>query len=105
MIAIWRAIYETKAHCRHFRSCNTGACSRATRSAAKRTEANKGGCSTGAEFGSGKGVGPDVPTISARHRRRGDRIASRFPPSWTVEDIGAAFVVKDGAGQTVGRSD
>jgi hypothetical protein len=27
----WRAIYETKACCRHFRSCrNTGACSRAT---------------------------------------------------------------------------
>jgi len=25
--------------------CNTGACSRATRSAAKRTEANEGGCS------------------------------------------------------------
>jgi hypothetical protein len=23
----------------------------------------------------------------------------RFPPPWTVEDIGAAFVVKDGAGQ------
>jgi hypothetical protein len=41
----WRA-YETKAGCRHFRSCNTGACSRATEwSAAKRTEANKGGCS------------------------------------------------------------
>src|SRR4029077_19863222 len=35
------AIYETKARCCHFRSCNTGACSRA----AKRTEANKGGCS------------------------------------------------------------
>src|SRR6516165_8683337 len=34
------AIYETKARCRHFRSCNTGACSRATEwSAAK--EANK----------------------------------------------------------------
>src|SRR6516164_11859124 len=45
MIAIWRAIYETKARCRHFRFCNTGACSRATRSAAKRTEANEGGCS------------------------------------------------------------
>jgi hypothetical protein len=37
MIAIWRAIHETKARCRHFRSCrNTGACSRATgRSAAE----------------------------------------------------------------------
>ncbi len=23
----------------------------------------------------------------------------RFPPPWTIEDIGAAFVVKDGAGQ------
>jgi hypothetical protein len=23
----------------------------------------------------------------------------RFPPPWTVEDIGAAFVVKDSAGQ------
>ena len=33
MIAIWRAIYETKARCRHFRSCrNTGACSRAAQS-------------------------------------------------------------------------
>jgi hypothetical protein len=28
--AIWRAIYETKARCRHFSSCNTSACSRAT---------------------------------------------------------------------------
>ena len=25
--------------------------------------------------------------------------ARRFPPPWTVEDIGAAFVVKDGTGQ------
>jgi len=25
--------------------------------------------------------------------------AHRFPPPWTVEDIGAAFVVKDSAGQ------
>jgi hypothetical protein len=40
------AIYETKARCRHFRSCNTGACSRATEwSAATRTDANNGGCS------------------------------------------------------------
>ena len=23
----------------------------------------------------------------------------RFPPPWSVEDIGAAFVVKDGAGR------
>jgi hypothetical protein len=23
----------------------------------------------------------------------------RFPPPWSVEDIGAAFVVKDGGGQ------
>jgi hypothetical protein len=23
----------------------------------------------------------------------------RYPPPWAVEDIGAAFVVKDGAGQ------
>jgi hypothetical protein len=23
----------------------------------------------------------------------------RFPPSWTIEDIGAAFVVEDGSGQ------
>ena len=36
------AIYETKAGCRRFRSCNTGACSRGTEwSAASRTEANK----------------------------------------------------------------
>ena len=26
----------------------------------------------------------------------------RFPPPWSVEDIGAAFVVKDGAGQKLG---
>jgi hypothetical protein len=26
--------------------------------------------------------------------------ARRFPPPWSVEDIGAAFVVKDGAGQS-----
>jgi len=25
--------------------------------------------------------------------------ARRFPPPWSVEDIGAAFVVKDSAGQ------
>jgi hypothetical protein len=25
--------------------------------------------------------------------------AHRFPPPWTVEDIGAAFVVKDANGQ------
>jgi hypothetical protein len=25
--------------------------------------------------------------------------ASRFPPPWSVEDIGAAFVVTDSAGQ------
>jgi hypothetical protein len=25
--------------------------------------------------------------------------ARRFPPPWTVEDIGAAFVVKDSTGQ------
>jgi hypothetical protein len=25
----------------------------------------------------------------------------RFPPPWSVEDIGAAFVVKDSAGQTL----
>ena len=27
------------------------------------------------------------------------REARRFPPPWTIEDIGAAFVVKDSAGQ------
>ena len=27
--------------------------------------------------------------------------ARRFPPPWTVEDIGAAFVVKDSADQQV----
>jgi hypothetical protein len=26
----------------------------------------------------------------------------RFPPPWSVEDIGAAFVVKDGSGQKFG---
>jgi hypothetical protein len=26
----------------------------------------------------------------------------RFPAPWTVEDIGAAFVVKDGSGQKLG---
>jgi hypothetical protein len=26
----------------------------------------------------------------------------RFPPPWSVEDIGAAFVVKDGSGQKLG---
>jgi hypothetical protein len=28
--------------------------------------------------------------------------ARRFPPPWTVEDIGAAFVVKDSSGQKLG---
>jgi hypothetical protein len=27
--------------------------------------------------------------------------ARRFPPPWTIEDIDAAFVVKDGSGQKV----
>jgi hypothetical protein len=27
----------------------------------------------------------------------------RFPPPWSVEDIGAAFVVKDNAGQKLGH--
>ena len=27
----------------------------------------------------------------------------RFPPPWTIEDIGAAFVVTDSAGQTRAR--
>ena len=27
------------------------------------------------------------------------REARRFPPPWTIEDIGAAFVVKDSPGQ------
>jgi hypothetical protein len=28
--------------------------------------------------------------------------ARRFPPPWTVEDIGAAYVVKEGSGQKLG---
>ena len=28
-----------------------------------------------------------------------NRNPNRFPPPWTVEDIGAAFVVKDSAGR------
>jgi hypothetical protein len=28
-----------------------------------------------------------------------DALPRRFPPPWSVEDIGAAFVVKDSAGQ------
>ena len=28
----------------------------------------------------------------------------RFPPPWSVEDIGAAFVVKDSSGQKPGRA-
>jgi hypothetical protein len=31
-----------------------------------------------------------------------DNAARRFPPPWSVEDIDAAFVVKDGGGQKVG---
>ena len=27
----------------------------------------------------------------------------RFPPPWTVEDLGSCFVVKDGAGQKLGH--
>ena len=51
MIAIWRAIYETKAGCRHFRSCNTGACSRATEwSAAKSTEPTKADAQNGVQI-------------------------------------------------------
>jgi hypothetical protein len=28
--------------------------------------------------------------------------ARRFPPTWSVEDLDARFVVKDGAGRNVG---
>jgi hypothetical protein len=28
-----------------------------------------------------------------------ERVGHRFPPPWSVEDIGAAFVVKDSGGQ------
>ena len=31
--------------------------------------------------------------------------ARRFPPPWSVEDIGAAYVVKDGSGQKLGYFD
>ncbi|HXW48598.1 MAG TPA: hypothetical protein VEK31_04060 [Xanthobacteraceae bacterium] len=30
------------------------------------------------------------------------RTGRRFPPPWSVEDIGAAFVVKDSTGQKIG---
>ena len=30
--------------------------------------------------------------------------ARRFPPPWTVEDIGAAFVVEHSAGQELARA-
>ncbi len=39
-------------------------------------------------------VGPGSPFILI-----GEMTARRFPPTWSVEDIGAAFVVKDGGGQ------
>jgi hypothetical protein len=29
--------------------------------------------------------------------------ARRFPPSWSIEDTGAAFVIKDGGGRHFGR--
>jgi hypothetical protein len=31
--------------------------------------------------------------------------ARRFPPPWSVEDIGAAFVVKDSGAQKLGRGE
>jgi hypothetical protein len=34
--------------------------------------------------------------------RPGDRIARRFPPPWTVEELEACFVVKDASGQKLG---
>jgi hypothetical protein len=45
---------------------------------------------------------PQLSTASSAHHlaRRGSDKRSlsdrRFPPPWSVEDIGAAFVVKDG---------
>ena len=29
-------------------------------------------------------------------------MSRRFPPPWSIEDIGAAFVVRDGSGQKLG---
>jgi hypothetical protein len=37
---------------------------------------------------------PHKPKMLARQRNK-----RRFPPSWSIDDIGAAFVVKDSAGQ------
>jgi hypothetical protein len=35
----------------------------------------------------------------ARYRNTNAVTERRFPPPWTIEDIGAAFVVKDSTGQ------
>ena len=42
-----------------------------------------------------------VPTMPQRSRYRNTNAVTerRFPPPWTIEDIGAAFVVKDSTGQ------
>jgi hypothetical protein len=40
----------------------------------------------------------DLP-IELRVHQGSAVTARRFPPPWTVEDIGAAFVVKDSGGQ------
>jgi hypothetical protein len=43
-------------------------------------------------------MGRPIKTIRGRHSARW-RLAQSAPPPWTVEDIGAAFVVTDSAGQ------
>jgi hypothetical protein len=43
----------------------------------------------------------EYSTVSTCARRRGDRIARRFPPLWSIEELEACFVVRDHSGQVL----
>jgi len=55
----------------------------------------------------GQGQEPEGTSREALSRRRLGTLTPvagrRFPPPWSIEDIGAAFVVKDGAGQKLAQ--
>jgi hypothetical protein len=55
----------------------------------------------------GDAIANDGDSISTRRRSflghcEAVPINRRFPPPWSIEDIGAAFVVKDAGGQKLG---
>ena len=48
-------------------------------------------------------IADGMKCIPLPRRKRGGQSASRFPPPWSVEEIGAAFVVKMAPGRSLLR--